>query len=311
MLTIYSSEKDKYNFHISDKPLEVNSCGVNGSVGKSAPRNSFYVRRPDGRKDYQLLYISAGKAMHYLSGAWQTVYAGQAVLYRPDDPQYYLYQANTPVICKWLHFSGSMAESILASCDLITEDRVLNLGEDREINALFDRILRESQLKPPCSEIIIPGLLQQLLALMGRRRAILQDENKYQARQRLMQAVESMHYHYDQPQSIDQYAEKCGMSRFHFSHAFREIVGQSPYAYLTQLRMDHARELLIGSDSRIADIARACGYENPLYFSRLFSRKFAMSPSEYRKKYAVFGALSADDLPEPEGEAPARLEEET
>ena len=62
MLTIYSSEKDKYNFHISDKPLEVNSCGVNGSVGKSAPRNSFYVRRPDGRKDYQLLYISAGKA---------------------------------------------------------------------------------------------------------------------------------------------------------------------------------------------------------------------------------------------------------
>ena len=304
MLTVYSSEKDKYNFHISDRPLEINSCGVNSGVGKTGPRTSFYVRRPQGRKDYQLLYIAAGKAEHYLSGAWQTVYAGQAVLYLPDDPQYYLYQANVPVICKWLHFSGSMAESMLKSCDLITEDRILNLGEDREINALFDRILKESQLKPPCGEIIIPALLQQLLGQMGRRRAILQDENKYQARQRLMQAVETMHYHYDEPQSIDQYAEKCGMSRFHFSHAFREIVGQSPYAYLTQLRMEHARELLIGSDTRIADIARACGYDNPLYFSRLFARKFEMPPSEYRKKHAVFQDASPDALPEPDIESP-------
>lgn len=300
MLTIYSSEKDKYNFHISDKPLEINSCGVNSSVGKKGPRNSFYVRRPEGRKDYQLLYISAGKAEHYLNGAWQTVYAGQAVIYLPDDPQYYLYQANVPVICKWLHFSGSMAESILQSCDLICEERIINLGEEREINALFDRILQERQLNPPCSETILPGLLYQLLGLMGRQRAILQDKNKYQARQRLMQAVESMHYHYDEPQSIDQYAEKCGMSRFHFSHAFREIVGQSPYAYLSQLRLDHARELLIGSDTRISDIARACGYDNPLYFSRIFSRKFSMPPSEYRKQYSIFRNLSADDLPQPE-----------
>ena len=84
------------------------------------------------------------------------------------------------------------------------------------------------------------------------------------------------------------------MSRFHFSHAFREIVGQSPYAYLTQLRMEHARELLIGSDTSIADIARACGYDNPLYFSRLFSRKFEMPPSEYRKRHTVFQDASPD-----------------
>lgn len=301
MLTVYSSEKDRFNFHISDKPLEINSCGVNSSVGKRAThRNSMFVRRPDGRKDYQLLYISTGRAEHYLNNAWQTIYAGQAVLYLPDDPQYYFYQANTPVICKWVHFSGTMAESILKTCDLMTEDRILNVGEDRQINALMDQMLRESQLQPLFHEVIAPGLLYQLLGLMGRRRAMLQDENKYQARQRLMQAVESMHYHYDEPQSIEQYAEKCGMSRFHFSHAFREIVGQAPYAYLTQLRMEHALNLLTGSDTRISDIARSCGYDNPLYFSRVFARKFGMPPSEYRKRHYALRDLPADERPEPD-----------
>ena len=127
----------------------------------------------------------------------------------------------------------------------------------------------------------------------------------------IVQAVHYFNENYSQNISIEQYAASRSMSTSWFNRSFRSAVGTSPMKYILEVRIRNAQVLLETTDYSISDIASIIGYDNPLYFSRLFSRKFAMSPSEYRKKYAVFGALSADDLPEPEGEAPARLEEET
>ena len=281
MINIFSSEQDTTNFEISDRPLEINSCGMNRVSHRG---NATFVRRPAGRRDFQLLYLSQGRADHYWQGQWITLHAGQAFLYWPGMPQYYLYRADTPVICKWVHFSGTAAEKLLRDCGMRPEAPVMEIGDDAEISLLYDRLIREAQLKPPCYQALSQALLYQIVALMGRKMAILQDEAGYQLRQKLMRAVEYMHSHYGDPQSLDAYAAQCGMSRFRFAHAFRLHMGQSPYAYLTRLRLEHARELLAGSDLKIADVARACGYENPLYFSRLFSQRFQLSPTRYRRE---------------------------
>ena len=293
MLVVYSSEQDKTNYVVQDRMLKINSCGLNTSLGGGHRlSDTLSIRRPSGRKDYQLLYMAMGRAEHYLNGTWRRVEAGQAVLYLPNEPQFYLYRANTPVLCKWVHFSGAMAEELLETSGLRAAAPLMTVGESREISQLYDRMIQETQLKPPGYETMAAALLQELLSLTGRRLAILRDEGKYKARQKLMRAVEHMHYHYDEPQSIDQYAAQCGMSKYHFAHRFREYVGQSPYAYLTALRMERALELLSGSEMPVADVARACGYENPLYFSRIFSTRYGQPPTVYRR-----GAFSARPSP--------------
>lgn len=291
MLIVFGSHQDTTNYAAHDCMIRINSCGLNTSLGGHKRSDTISIRRPAGRKDYQLLYVSMGKARHYLHGKWQTVEAGQAVLYQPDEPQFYLYDANTPVHCQWVHFTGAMAGDMLEESGLKQQAPLLQIGVDREISALFERIIQETQLKPPCHGMMAQALLYELIGLMGRRQIILRDEGKYKARQRLMKAVEYMHYHYGELLSIEEYAAQCAMSKYHFAHAFREWMGQSPYAYLTNLRMERARELLVGSHMPIARIAQDCGYENPLYFSRAFSTRFGMPPTAYRREYTLPEAM--------------------
>lgn len=291
-MVVYGSDRDISNFAVDDQPLTVNSCGLNTSLNDNRKRwDTFSVRRPQGRKDYQLLYTVMGKSEHFLNGQWRTVQAGQAVLYQPMEPQFYLYRANVPVCCKWVHFSGALAAETVEKSGLAAAAPCMTLGDSPEISALFDKIIRESQSKAPGYDLIVPALLQQLLALAGRQVAMIQDESKYKTRQKIIQAAEYMHYHYNQPQSMEQYAAQCGMSKYYFAHAFREYMGQSPHVYLSSLRLQRALELLSGTEMPIQEIARLCGYENPLYFSRAFSQHYHLSPSAYRKENAPVSPL--------------------
>ena len=75
---------------------------------------------------------------------------------------------------------------------------------------------------------------------------------------------------------------QCGLSEYHFIHLFREYTGFSPHAYVTRLRLDKAKDLMVSTTMNISEIAFAVGYANPLYFSRLFKRHTGLSPSRFR-----------------------------
>ena len=63
------------------------------------------------------------------------------------------------------------------------------------------------------------------------------------------------------------------------------LVGESPLRYILLLRIRNAQVLLETTDGTISEIARIVGYENPMYFSRLFRKEKGMSPLKYRKAY--------------------------
>ena len=60
-------------------------------------------------------------------------------------------------------------------------------------------------------------------------------------------------------------------------------MGVSPFQYLINIRIAHAKHLLSTSDMPIAQIATECGYDDPVYFSQVFKRITEFSPKEYRK----------------------------
>jgi AraC-like DNA-binding protein len=68
-----------------------------------------------------------------------------------------------------------------------------------------------------------------------------------------------------------------------FTRRFQKVFGVTPSHYLSGIRMEKAKAMLIETDETIDSIARECGYENGFYFSRMFTKYTKMNPSQFRK----------------------------
>ena len=91
--------------------------------------------------------------------------------------------------------------------------------------------------------------------------------------------------HYNEDVNIEQYAASRNMSTSWFGKSFAEAAGMSPKQYILDLRIRNAQILLETTDGTVSEIARIVGYDNPMYFSRLFRKAKGLSPLKYRKVY--------------------------
>ncbi|WP_449539152.1 response regulator [Ferdinandcohnia sp. Marseille-Q9671] len=100
----------------------------------------------------------------------------------------------------------------------------------------------------------------------------------------LLQAKEYIDKNYDKSISLDEIAEQIGISSFYLSKLFKERYHVTIIEYLTNTRLEKAKELLVRRLS-LKEIALTIGYKDPNYFSRVFKKEFGISPSEYRSKF--------------------------
>lgn len=100
---------------------------------------------------------------------------------------------------------------------------------------------------------------------------------------RLKRVLYHIQNSYAQNITIKEAAALCGFSESHFMKLFRELTDMSFTAYLVNYRLELAAKQLIETDQRIIDIAANCGFNNHSYFTRSFSKKYGLTPMEYRK----------------------------
>jgi AraC family transcriptional regulator len=79
-------------------------------------------------------------------------------------------------------------------------------------------------------------------------------------------------------------ADVAGGSVFHFSRAFRNTAGDTPYRYVLRRRIERAKHLLVSSDTPIAEVARTCGFSSHANFAKTFSRFVGTTPKRYRQR---------------------------
>ncbi len=91
--------------------------------------------------------------------------------------------------------------------------------------------------------------------------------------------------HYDQKISLNQIAGNMYLSPFYISKIFKTETGETPIHSLIEIRMEKARELLTGEpELSIQEVAARVGYEDAYHFSKLFKKKFGVSPSVVRNR---------------------------
>ncbi len=83
---------------------------------------------------------------------------------------------------------------------------------------------------------------------------------------------------------VEDIAAASGVSRFHFSRAFRETTGSAPYAFLLGRRLAVAKMLLINGAQPLAEVAAQSGFTSLSQFSRMFKRETGICPSSFRQR---------------------------
>lgn len=263
-------ESNRLRSEYFSRDFVIFSCGYQHFVSRN-----YQISRPEGRQDYQLLYIYKGRGTFLIGGKQQIIKAGGIVLYRPGEPQIYSYRAQDEPEVYWIHFLGTKSGQLLERFPVAGT----NVGAQREIKQIFDKMILELQLRKPLFEDACMADFLSLLVCISRfsPECLRSTPN----RSRIDQLLAHLNRHYMEPWTIPMMAAYCRLSTDYFSHQFKSTVGVSPMRFLNQLRIDHAKEILLTENLTVAEAAKLVGYDNPLYFSRVFKSSTGIPPKLY------------------------------
>ncbi len=97
-------------------------------------------------------------------------------------------------------------------------------------------------------------------------------------------AITAIHANPGRPWTVKRLADKCNLSRSAFSERFVRTVGQPPAAYISQVRLGEAADLIQYTTEAVGVIAREIGYDSEAAFSRAFSKRYGIPPTKWRNE---------------------------
>ncbi len=117
---------------------------------------------------------------------------------------------------------------------------------------------------------------------------------EYQAR--INMAFDYIETNLDQNFTLEELAQAASFSKFHFHRIFMAFVGETPFQFISRVRLERAASYLLSDpDEPIAEVAFRCGYGDISVFSRNFKSKFGINPTQYRKNKQVLSNLSQNE----------------
>ncbi|WEE35977.1 helix-turn-helix transcriptional regulator [Lactiplantibacillus paraplantarum] len=238
----------------------------------------------------ELSIMLEGYSDYNVEGQWRRIVAGQALLFNPGIH----HQETQPPHTKSLQLHIGFRHIALpgqAPNHIPFTDSLISLGDyQAEFIENAQRIVAESQ-RPTVfghSLLIQAMVVEQLCWLL---RSLpennvssdyvgLQHGNANQDQLALVNAATYyLDAHYNKDLTLGIVAATLHVSAAYLSRTFKTIQGETPISYLTRLRMQRARQLLVEDATTVSEVAHAVGYQDPYYFSKLFKRYFGTAPT--------------------------------
>lgn len=253
---------------VSQRYLHINNCGFCEELDRTN------VSRPQGRIDYQLIYVKSGQLELEANGKWTSLTGGNTYLYRPGTPQQYRIRGITTTFF-WIHFTGTSLPDLLSALP----DGHLQTGELPEFERFCKTFYAACRTSLHPNMLYYEGLLICLFAKLSEKALSSIPPQASKIRPALIAMNQGNHPRL----SNDQLAQRCGLSRYYFIKLFKAATGQTPQQYYTQQAVETAQALLENTDYSVAQIAALCGIDDCFYFSRVFKKHTGVCPADYRK----------------------------
>jgi len=179
----------------------------------------------------------------------------------------------------------------------------LSVDGRNAVRGILDDILIEFQRKEPAYRAVLKMMTMRLMISIAR-----DEEFRNQGRRICPPPShhdvirEVLHYldpFYMKPITIESVLEFCPMSRSHFHAVFKRATGKTLIEYLTGIRLAKAKQLLVGTEASVAEVAAGTGFKTPSYFGQVFREQTGLTPGEYRRLHSSVETSPAARLPGP------------
>lgn len=258
-------------------PFVVKGIGVQDSQD--------HILRPTGFPDYHWAQCSAGKGMLSIGGNKYEIKDGMGFFFQPNIPHEY-YPTEKPWQIHWLTFDGSAVPGLLSYLDL-SPWRVVDIVDRQVVKQGLDDIYLSLSSENPDKILESSTLLYSFLANLKNSTICTSGAQSGKPKQ-LLPIISYMENNYAKYTSVQELADIIGVTSFHLCRLFKQEFQLSPFKYLTRLRIQKAKELLVAfPDMTIQSISEKVGYNTPSYFCRVFKEHEDITPTEFREMHGI------------------------
>jgi|GEM_PF-630104 len=148
----------------------------------------------------------------------------------------------------------------------------------------YSSVIGVMEQQPALENCIVPDDMKQVLAVLIKEAALLFEKMKQESDPIKDYMLDYINKHFSKDISIEEIADRLNLSRGYLSKYFHEKMGVTFIDYLNDIRIEHAKELLMQKDLLVQDISLAVGYQNVNSFIRMFKRSCGLTPGEFRKQ---------------------------
>ncbi len=220
-------------------------------------------------EDWELLYCTGGEGRVAFADVELVLHAGDLIAIPPETPHTPLKSGVHEGIClRIANVTLTFRYPMVLRDD--ENQSILHLMQDASWLLRSDAEYRASLL-PAYGHLIAQHI-------SSRRAASPRNQLVEEIAQNIVQNYANPNY------ELDALLKSAPYCYDYLCRLFRQELHTTPNKYLTDLRLQSAADLLRGGTGRsITEIARMCGYNDPLYFSRMFKKRYGVSPREYGK----------------------------
>jgi AraC family transcriptional regulator len=150
-------------------------------------------------------------------------------------------------------------------------------------------LLAEADSATPSGRLYADSLIQtltlHLLTNYGTSRALVRSVSGGLSGYKLRRTKEFIEEHLEDDLSLAEISAAAGLSQFHFARAFRRSTGSTPQQFVTQRRIERAKELLAKNDLPIVEVSLRTGFKNQSHFTSLFRKFTSLTPKMWREGF--------------------------
>lgn len=246
-----------------------------------------YVQKEKGCDYAMLIYCTGGKGWYTIGGKTHEINENQYIILPSRVPYSFGAHDEAPWTIYWIHFKGILADRFVPSNHTPRNILPGDYSRLQDRLNLFEEIYHSFSMGYTLENLIYSSMcLYQFLAsflYLDQYRSInLPTHKEY-----LLLSAKAVHYMQEnihQNLTLEQIAGYFKYSPSHFCTLFQKETGVSPINYYIRLKMQKACQYLEMTHNKIYEVATLLGFEEPAYFTRMFTKIIGMTPTQYRKQ---------------------------